>query len=269
MTVVLITIGFSFVLALVLGVALGFFREKFAVARDPLIDIVRAALPGANCGGCGFPGCDGYAEAAASKAAPPNRCTAGGSATAEAVAKIVGVEAAAEDTVAVLLCRGAHEYAPAKGEYVGVATCRSAKIATGGTKLCVYGCMGFGDCTRACKFEAIVMGDDGLPKVDYDKCTGCGMCSEACPQNIIGRVTRGKQGAIVLCSNRNPVKTRVIKTCKVGCIKCEACVRACPVQCITMKDGVPVVDYAVCTSCGTCVDKCPTKCFKLLQADVY
>jgi Na+-translocating ferredoxin:NAD+ oxidoreductase RNF subunit RnfB len=263
--VILITLGFSALLAFILGLALGFFQEKFKVERDPLIDEVRAALPGANCGGCGYPGCDGYAEAAATHAAPPNKCSAGGAATAKAVAALVGGKAEAVDLVSVLRCHGTKAKAALRGNYVGVPTCRAAKLSSGSVKACAWGCQGFGDCVAVCKFGALSMGDDGLPRVDHALCTGCGMCEAECPQKLFALVPRQRRGSIVLCSNRNPVKTAVIKDCKAGCIKCEACVRACPEQCISMVNGIPETDYEKCTSCGACVDKCPTKCYVLLD----
>ena len=255
-------------LAFAIGVALGWFADKFKIERDPKIDEVRAALPGANCGGCGYPGCDAYAEAAATGRAPTTKCTAGGSSTAEAVSKIMGVAAVAEDLVTVLLCQGGKDQAVSKGDYIGIRTCRAAKLSAGGIKTCSWGCQGLGDCVTVCKFDALTMGDDGLPKVDYDNCTGCGMCTEECPQKLFALVPRGKEGSIVLCSNRSVVKATVAKACKPGCIKCEICVKACPEKCIAMVNGIPVTDYAKCTSCGICVQKCPTKSYKLLETDV-
>ena len=263
--VILYTLGFSAFLAMAIGIALGFFQEKFKIVRDPLIDEVRAALPGANCGGCGYPGCDGYAEAVATKVAPPNKCSAGGHATAEAVAALVGGNAAAEDLVSVLLCRGSKAKASNRGSYVGLPSCKAAKLSAGSVKACAWGCQGFGDCAAVCKFSALSMGEDGLPRVDHEKCTGCGMCAAECPQKLFALVPRERKGSIVLCSNRTTVKSAVIKHCKAGCIKCEACVRACPEGCITMVNGIPVTDYAKCTSCGACVEKCPTKCYVLLE----
>jgi len=268
MTTVLITIGFSAVLAFVLGIALGFFQKKFAIERDPKIDEVRAALPGANCGACGFPGCDGYAEAVATGHASTTNCKAGGSSTAEAVSKIMGVKAVSEDLVSVLQCRGGNGVAALKGTYVGIKNCRAAKLSTGGVKTCAWGCQGFGDCVAVCKFDALSMGADGLPHVDYDACTGCGLCAEACPQKLFALVPRSRKGSLVLCSNRNVVKAAVAKTCTTGCIKCELCVKSCPEHCITMINGIPVTDYARCTSCGVCVAKCPTHAYKLLETDV-
>lgn len=269
MYIVLITLGFSAALAFILGTALGFFKEKFKVEVDPKIEKVRDLLPSVNCGACGYPGCDGYAEAVAGGNAPLNKCAPGGKDVASALGALLGVNAVADDVVAVLLCQGTRDVAPAKGEYVGVQTCRGAKLSAGGTKLCAFGCLGFGDCTTVCQFDALHMGDDGLPHVDYDKCTGCGLCVKECPQQILTSVPKARLGSIVLCSNRAVVKSTVIKSCKVGCIKCEACVRACPEQCITMVNGIPVTDYSKCTSCGICVEKCPTKCYELIQTDVF
>jgi len=268
---ILIAVVFAGILAFVIGVALGWFEKKFKIERDPRIDEVRAALPGANCGGCGFPGCDGYAEAVATGRAPTTKCAVGGSATAATLAKSMGIEggAAAEDKVAVLLCQGAIDKTVSKGTYNGIPTCRAAKLSTGSVKTCPWSCQGFGDCTKVCKFDALAMGEDGLPHVNYDNCTGCGLCVGECPQKILTLVPRARVGSIVLCSNRSVVKANVIKTCKVGCIKCELCVRSCPEGAITMVNGIPVTDYVKCTSCGICVQKCPTKCYKMLEIDVF
>ncbi|MCX7655476.1 MAG: RnfABCDGE type electron transport complex subunit B [Treponemataceae bacterium] len=268
MTIILITTFFALLLAFTLGLALGFFKEFFKVEVDPLIQQVRDILPGANCGACGFPGCDGYAAAVAGRSTEVTRCAPGGKAVAEALARLMGVQASAEDVVAVLACQGSKEHAPLKGTYVGVKTCRAAKLSAGGTKLCSWGCLGYGDCVAVCQFDAIHMGDDGLPHVEYDTCTGCGMCIAECPQQILKKVPKDRKGSMVICSNRNSVKAMVIKTCKVGCIKCEICVKNCPEQCITMVNGIPEVDYTKCTSCGVCVAKCPTKVFKMLQYDI-
>jgi Na+-translocating ferredoxin:NAD+ oxidoreductase RNF subunit RnfB len=268
MSIVLITAVFALILAFVLGFALGFFRKFFAVPVDPLADQVRAVLPGANCGACGYPGCDGYAAAIASRTAGINSCSVGGAAVAEQLSAIMGVSASVVPAVAVLACQGSARHAPLKGVYTGLQTCRGAKLSAGGTKLCSWGCLGFGDCTRVCQFGALTMGDQGLPLVDYGKCTGCRICVGECPQGIIRDIPKNRQGALTLCSNRSSVKAAVIKSCKIACIKCELCVKSCPQQCVTMQNFLPVVNYAKCTSCGTCAAKCPTKTIKILQKDV-
>jgi Na+-translocating ferredoxin:NAD+ oxidoreductase RNF subunit RnfB len=268
MNIVLITALFALVLAFVLGTALGFFREFFAVPQDPLAGQIREVLPGANCGACGFPGCDNYAADIASGNAGINSCTVGGAAVAEQLSAIMGVSASVVPVVAVLACQGSKTHAPLKGTYTGLQTCRGAKLSAGGTKLCSWGCLGFGDCTLVCQFGALSLGEDGLPKVDYAKCTGCKVCVGECPQGLLLDIPKNQRGSVPLCSNRNPIKSMVMKTCKAGCIKCELCVKNCPQQCITMQNSIPVVNYALCTSCGTCVSKCPTKVLKILEKDV-
>jgi RnfABCDGE-type electron transport complex B subunit len=264
MSIVLITALFSLVLALVLGSALGFFKQFFAVEEDPLVSQIRAALPGANCGACGFPGCDGYALSVAKGEAGINSCSAGGKAVAEQLAALVGGSASVTPLVAVFACRGTHAKAVLKGEYIGVQSCRAAKLSTGSIKRCNWGCQGFGDCIKACKFGALSMGEEGLPHVDPDKCTGCKACANACPQPIIWVIPRDQKGARPLCSNMNVNKGMVAKNCKAGCIKCELCVKNCPQQCIRMANGLPVVDNTKCTRCGTCVGKCPIKVMALI-----
>ncbi|MDR3114106.1 MAG: RnfABCDGE type electron transport complex subunit B [Treponema sp.] len=262
--IIVITACFALILAFILGLALGFFREFFAVPEDPLKGQVRDCLPGANCGACGFPGCDGYAAAVAAGEAAINRCSVGGKGTAEKLAALMGGEASVTPLVAVLACQGSREHAPLKGAYWGIPTCRGAKLSAGGTKLCSWGCLGYGDCSKVCQFGALHIGADGLPHIDGAKCTGCKRCVAECPQQLLRDIPKDRQGAMPFCSNRNPIKTMVKKTCKAGCIKCEACVKNCPEKCITMDKGIPLVDYTKCTSCGTCAAKCPTKVFKVL-----
>ncbi|HSV56183.1 MAG TPA: RnfABCDGE type electron transport complex subunit B [Magnetospirillaceae bacterium] len=269
MSAILITLGFSASLAFALGLALGVSKRIFHVEQDPNEARIREALPGVNCGGCGYPGCDGYAAAVAAGVAPVDKCAPGGKSVVEILAGIMGVSASSEETVAVLHCQGNREKAALKGNYVGVPTCRAAKLSAGGTKVCAWGCMGYGDCALVCRFDALRIGGDGLPRVDYDKCTGCGMCVSECPQSLYTLVSRERKGSVVLCRNRSVVKPSVAKACKVGCIKCEICVRNCPEKCIAMENGVPMTDYPRCTSCGVCATKCPTKCYRMLEDGVF
>lgn len=268
MKIILETALLSTILGLLIGIALGFFRQKFAVPTDPLVDQVRAILPGANCGACGFAGCDAYAAAAAHHTASPDRCTTGGKKAGDQIAALLGLTSTAVDQIAVLACRGTNDKAVRKADYAGIDSCRAAKITVGGTKLCQWSCIGLGDCTRICPFDALHLSEDGLPHVDIAKCTGCGKCVDICPQNVLLRIPRTRKGAIPLCSNRNPVKTRVMAACKVGCIKCELCVKSCPALAIHMEHGLPVIDENLCTSCGICVAKCPTKVLKLIEKDI-
>jgi Na+-translocating ferredoxin:NAD+ oxidoreductase RNF subunit RnfB len=269
--IVLTTAIFATILAFVLGTTLGFFKDFFAVPKDPLEDNIREALPGANCGACGFPGCDNYAKAIATGEAGINACTVGGSAVAEKIAQLTGkASEQMAQVVAVLICRGSTVHAPQKGRYTSMKTCRGAKLSTGSTKLCTWGCLGFGDCVNVCKFGALVMDEEkGLPVIDYAKCTGCRMCINECPQGLLTGVPKDQKGAIILCANRNPIKQGIIKSCKIACIKCGQCVKQCPQQCIDLSTNIPVVDLSKCNSCGTCVEKCPTKVFKIIEKDIF
>jgi Na+-translocating ferredoxin:NAD+ oxidoreductase RNF subunit RnfB len=260
MTLVLITAIFALVLAFSLGIALGFFNEIFAVPVDAATDRIRELLPGANCGACGYPGCDAYAAAVAAGNAGSGECTAGGPGVAEKIAAITGIAGSeVQFTVALLACQGSSIHTPLKGSYSGIQTCLGAKISAGGTKLCSWGCLGFGDCVKVCKFDALSMGANGLPVVNSIKCTGCQMCARECPIGVMRYINVNQKGAVILCSNKNPVKQMVSKTCKIACIKCGLCVRNCPKQCISLVTHIPVVDYSKCDSCGICAAKCPSK----------
>jgi len=266
--IILITAIFALALAFILGTALGFFREFFFVPEDPMTANIRAALPGANCGACGFPGCDNYASAITAGNAEINACTVGGPSVAEKIAAITGKSGGSVvQTVSVLACQGSSLHTPLKGTYTGLKTCRGAKL-SGGTKLCSWGCLGFGDCVKVCKFDALEMSDLNLPKVNFAKCTGCGLCIGECPQGLFKSVAREQKGAMVLCSNKNPVRQAVAKTCKIACFKCGLCVKNCPKQCISLDTYIPVVDLSKCDSCGTCAEKCPSKVFKVIERDV-
>lgn len=268
MNIIIISVIVAFVLAFVLGVLLGFFKKIFAVPVDAKAEMIRAVLPGANCGGCGYPGCDGFAAACAAGNAPADGCAAGGAKVAQDVAKVLGVKVDAENKVVVLACRGCKENAAPRGFYTGVKSCAAAQQAVNGTKLCAYGCVGFGDCVNACSFGALSLGEDGLPKIDYSKCTGCGMCVKACPKNLLSKVPVSRKGAVAQCSNRSTNKAGIIKYCKGGCIKCGKCERSCEKQAIKLVNGIPLVDYTLCNSCGKCVTDCPMHVLALVE-DIF
>ena len=264
MNTVVITAIFAAGLALFLGVLLCIFRKVFHVETDVLVSVIRETLPGANCGACGFPGCDGFAAAVAAKEAEPAQCTVSDAESTKKRAALVGGSADTKPKVVVFACRGTLEVAPHAGQYTGTKSCRGAKISSGGVKRCNWGCIGFGDCVAVCKFGALTMGADGLPVVDTALCKGCKACANACPQGIFRLIGADVNGVFAHCSNRNTVKAQVRKTCKIGCMKCEACVKKCPEAAITMVNGIPEIDYAKCTSCGTCVEKCPQKVLRLI-----
>lgn len=243
-------------LGVVFGCLLAFASEKFAVQVDPHVSAIRAVLPGANCGGCGFPGCDGYAAACAEGRAPLNKCAAGGKPVAEKIAGIMGVTAqSAEPQVAFVRCQGTPDKSPKDCVYLGTVDCQSATVVPGrGSSACGYGCLGFGTCVKACNFDAIHV-VNGVAKVDRDKCVGCASCSAACPRGIIAMVPKAKK-VHVACSN--PMSgVFVRKVCKTGCIGCQMCVKVCPKQAISMKGALAVIDSSKCVSCGLCAAKCP------------
>ncbi len=232
--------GTMLVMALVMSYILGWANKKFKVDVNPLVEAVLEKLPGANCGGCGFVGCSDYAVAVAVDHAPVNKCTVGGQACAAAVARIMGVELGATFPIRAIVHCGAH-YSDRLGRtpYLGEQRCAAANLVAD-VQGCTYGCLGFGDCTRACKYDAIHV-IDGLATVDYDKCVGCGACAKVCPRNII-TITPFKADRIVavICSNKDKGKD-VLAVCKVGCIGCGACARVSPV--ITIRDNLSTIDY--------------------------
>jgi RnfABCDGE-type electron transport complex B subunit len=248
------------VLGFLFGGLLAFAGQKFAVAEDPRIEDIANVLPGANCGGCGFPGCRNFAEAVVEGKARVDGCPVGRAAVAAAVAAIMGVETSAdtEPKVARVYCQGSKDVAQDKSVYRGMEDCAAAAALNGGGhKACASGCLGLGSCVRACTFGAISI-RDGVATVDTDACTGCGRCVAACPKALIMLAPKSKS-VHVLC--RNTERGAVArKQCQTACIGCRACVRVCPTGAITVDNNLASIDYGRCDSCGACVEKCPTKC---------
>ena len=255
---VLTALGVLGALGLLFGLALGVVGKKFAVEEDGRVGRVREALGGANCGACGFAGCDAFAAAVVSGKARADGCPAGGSRTARAIAAVMGVTVDdAEPVVARVLCNGTHENAADRYSYEGLSSCRAAVAVSGGPTLCEFGCVGLGDCVDRCKFDAITIAD-GIAHIDDDKCTGCGACVSACPRGVIGMLKKSST-VVVMC--RNKAVGRIARTqCKVACIACGRCEKACPSGAIVVVDGVARIDEATCTRCGACVAVCPTHC---------
>lgn len=244
-------------LAVFFGVVLAYASKKFAVETDPKIDEVRAVLPGANCGACGYPGCDGLAEAIATGKAPVNACPVGGADVAKKVGEIMGVVAEeTERMVARVICGGDCDNAKEKYEYQGIQDCKAAEILAGGSKSCRFGCTGLGTCERLCPFDAIHV-VKGIAVVDEEKCTACGICIENCPKKIIELVPVSKL-VRVLCKNTDKGKA-VVEVCKVGCIACQKCVKACQFDAMTFENNLAKIDYSKCTNCMVCAEVCPTK----------
>lgn len=245
-------------LGLLFGILLGYASKKFAIEVDPKIPAVRDALPGANCGGCGYPGCDACAKAMVEGEASPDACPVGGAEVAKNIGEILGISVeAGEKTVAFVKCKGTCDKSKEKFKYNGIMDCRQAAHTPGeGSKSCSYGCLGLGSCVEACAFDAIGI-VDGIAVVDEDKCTACGMCVKACPKNLIDLVPASKK-VRVQCNSEDKGKD-VRSYCEVGCIGCNICQRTCKFDAIKVTNNIAQVDYSKCTQCMECVNKCPTK----------
>lgn len=245
-------------LGLVLGLGLAIAAKVFAVKTDPTVEKVRELLPGANCGGCGFPGCDGFAKALAAGEAKPAACVVVSADNLKAIGEALGVEAeAGEKKVARVMCSGGSENCVPKYVYTGLHDCRAAAALAGGPQSCRYGCVGLLTCAKSCPFGAIHLNDKGVAEIDEDKCTGCATCVAVCPKNSIAIIPK-KQEVYVRC--HAPEKGKAITVaCKAGCIACGICAKKCPQGAITMVDNLPVIDYDKCTECGVCVAACPRK----------
>ena len=222
-TVVVAAVG------LFIGIFLSVAGKKFAVETDEREVAVREALPGNNCGGCGYPGCDGLAAAIAKGEAPVNACPVGGEAVGKVIAGIMGQEVV-EDCEMMAFIPG------------------------GGSKACNYGCMGFGSCVKACPFDAIHI-VNGVAVVDREACKACGKCIAKCPHHLI-ELAPYEQQTFVGCSSTAKGKA-VTTACEIGCIGCKKCEKTCPNGAITVTDFCAHIDYDKCTNCGACKEACP------------
>lgn len=246
------------VLGLFIGLFLGIAAVKLKVEVDPRQESVEKALPGNNCGGCGYAGCAAMAAAIVKGEAPVNGCPVGGSAVADVIANIMGVEAGdSVKQVAFVKCAGDCDKASSDYEYQGIEDCRMLSfVPNGGPKTCNYGCLGYGSCVKACQFGAISV-VNGIAVVDEDKCVACGKCVQVCPKNLIELVPADSNYR-VRCSSKDkgPI---AMKGCQVSCIGCGLCKKNCPSEAIEVDSFLAKIDYSKCTSCGTCKEKCPKK----------
>lgn len=246
------------VVGIFVGIFLGVAGFFFKVEVDEREEAVLAALPGNNCGGCGYAGCSGLAAAIAKGEAAVNACPVGGEPVGKKVAGIMGVDAGAtERKAAYVHCQGDCNKAGLDYEYYGAKDCRMMSfVPNGGPKSCNSGCLGFGTCVQVCPFDAITV-KNGVAQVDKEKCKACGKCVESCPKHLISLIPyRARQ--VVACSSvdKGPV---TMKACKAGCIGCGICVRNCPQKAVAVTDFHAVIDHEKCIGCGVCAEKCPQK----------
>ena len=251
-------------LSLVFGALLGFSAKKFAVRADPKVESIHRALPGTNCGGCGFPGCSVFAEAVSKNEVNYNGCAPGGNDAAAKIAETMGIDPAkSARKVAFIKCDGKEDNVNRNYIYDGPKSCvAAAQLATGGNKTCSYSCVGLESCKNACLFDAIKI-VDSIAIVDPQKCTACGKCIAACPKNLIELVP-DRYKIRVLCNSRD-IGRFVRRNCRAGCTGCGLCQKACPMQAVKVADNVAHIDYSLCISCLSCIEACPTKTIKLMR----
>lgn len=244
-------------IALVLGILIAIVSKIFQTETNELQEDIMRALPLANCGACGFAGCEAYAKWLADGGKDPGKCPVGGNDVTAILSALIGVDATTSDQmVAHVMCKGTTDNTSKRYEYTGTKTCVSAHAIFSGPNSCTYGCIGFGDCVRACQFGAIDIKDD-IAVINELKCTACEQCVPVCPKNIIFMVPKDNKTYKVECRNHWPGgETR--KHCKVGCIGCQRCVKVCPVDAIHMEDNLAVIDPKKCINCGKCYEVCPT-----------
>lgn len=251
--------------SLAIGLTLGFAGRLFAVKTDERVGAVRAALPGTNCGGCGYAGCDALAAAIVSGEAPPNACPVGGTAVAKEVAAIMGVETTAvQRQVAYVQCAGTCDKVLRVSEYYGTQDCRQAAVAPGyAGKGCSFACFGLGTCVTVCPNDAISL-CDGVARVNEEKCISCGQCAAICPQHIITMIP-DNSAVEVRCSSTATGKA-VRAVCTAGCIGCGICQKVCPVAAAKVEHHLAHIDHALCIGCGACVKKCPVQVIEWLAS---
>ncbi len=257
MEIILITTAVITVIGILVGAGLVLTGKKFHVEVDEREVAVREALPGNNCGACGYAGCDAMAAAIVRGEAPAGGCPVGGQACADQIAAIMGTSGeAVERKIAFVKCKGTCDVTKNQGNYVGVMDCRSVVLNGISITDCSYGCLGLGSCAAVCPQNAIRI-ENGVAAVNRKKCVGCGLCVKACPRGLIELVPEHNR-VMVQCSNkdRGPLVKQV---CSAGCIGCTLCTRQCEFDAITVENNLAHVNYANCTQCGKCAEKCPAK----------
>lgn len=249
----LLPVAIVVAIGILAGLLLSFASKFMSVPTDEKAQKILECLPGANCGGCGYSGCEGYAAAVAEGKASPDKCAAGGEKTAAALSELLGVKIDKEKKVAFITCGGNPDITETRYNYEGMKSCAAANRLHGGPNECEFGCLGFGDCMRACPFGAISV-KNGRPFICEELCKACGKCVSVCPKHIIKLVPKGSSPR-VNCANckKGPA---VVKACKVSCIACGMCEKACPSGAVKVINNLAVIDPALCTGCGECKKAC-------------
>ena len=230
----------------------------FEMPSNPIRDQVRSALPGANCGGCGYAGCDALADAIAAGKAPVSTCPVGGVAVAAQIAQIMGVDVAPQQQrmVATVVCQGSLDRCKTKFTYHGIQDCRAAALVNDGNRACKYACLGLGTCVRTCQFDAIhIDPHTGIAKVNPDRCQSCGACVKACPKQVLS--LQPETLPVRLLCRAAEEGFLVSDNCKIGCVGCELCKAACKFGAVTIVNHLPVIDREKCTGCMMCAEACP------------
>jgi Na+-translocating ferredoxin:NAD+ oxidoreductase RNF subunit RnfB len=249
------------IIGILAAVILYFVSQKFKVEEDPRIETITEVLPGANCGGCGYAGCHALAEAIVRTGTSKGiTCTAGGSEVAAKVAEIMGEKAeASAPKKAVVRCNGSCGNAPAKYHYDSAQTCAYANMLGAGESGCAFGCLGMGDCVRACGFGGIAIDpESGLPSIHPERCVACGSCVKACPRQIIEIRTLLNENIIFVACRNQEKGGEAKKNCSAACIGCKKCEKNCPQAAITVENNLAHINDALCNGCGTCLANCPT-----------
>ncbi|MBI4211853.1 MAG: Fe-S cluster domain-containing protein [Deltaproteobacteria bacterium] len=250
-----------------LGIFFGFMlaatARRFFVPTNPVVDNVRSHLPSANCGACGFAGCQAYAEAVVDESqVSPSLCVPGGKEVAGFIAEATGKKPeAVAARIVVLRCHGTTAYVQEEANYAGIRSCQAAHLVFGGPRACKNGCLGLGDCVRTCPFDAMHISAKGIVEIDIDKCTGCGMCVPACPKNILELYPRERRVELACVAREKASAVRA--KCLIGCTTCQKCVSACPAKAVSWNGSTILIDHAACLAYGpncheACVDICPT-----------